>query len=204
MALVTEDIGRDFSSRVVEFQPLQVHSLRFSRSALRDDGMTGVAGIGDGLACLVDMGAIVAAKATRPNIMPDIVGPHSPVRFHFREEIVLKDPLGLDDRLPDLWLVLVIGVFFREFFSNHGDPRCLRNGPGSLDQGLGRIQFYGRNGRIDTTEPHGNIQSAVGRIENVGGTIVAVDAVEPPRGKSFLFGGQGRVFSLVDVHGAGL
>ena len=65
---------------------------------------------------------------------------------------------------------------------------------GGLDQSLGRLHFYGRNGRIDTTQPHGNIQSAVGRIESVGGTIVAVDTVEHPHGQSFLLGGQWIVF----------
>ena len=128
MALATQDFRGDFSSRVVEFQPLQAHSLRFWLTALGGDYMTRVACIGDGPACLVDMGTIVAAKATRPNIMPDIVGPHFPVRFHFREEIVLKDPLSLGDRLPDLWLVLVIRVFFREVLSNQGNPTGLRNG----------------------------------------------------------------------------
>jgi len=88
MALATQDFRGDFSSRVVEFQPLQAHSLRFWLTALEGDYMTRVACIGDGPACLVDMGTIVAAKATPPNIMPDIVWPHFPVRFHFREEIV--------------------------------------------------------------------------------------------------------------------
>src|SRR5512140_3706714 len=131
MALATQDFRGGFSSRVVEFQPLQAHSLRLL-TALGGDYMTRVAGIGDGPACLVDMGTIVAAKATRPNIMPDIVGPHFPVRFHFREEIILKDPLSLGDRLADLWLVLVIRVFFRECLSNQGNPIGLRNGPGGL------------------------------------------------------------------------
>ncbi len=48
MALVAEEIGGNFSSRVVEFHPLQAHSLRFSLAALGDDGMTGVAVMGDG------------------------------------------------------------------------------------------------------------------------------------------------------------
>ena len=194
MALATQHFRGDFSSRVVEFQPLQAHSLRFWLTALGDDYMTGVAFIGDGPACLVDMGTIVAAKATRPNIMSDVVGPHFPVRFHFREEIVLKDPLSLGDRLPDLWLVLEIRVFFREFLSNQLNPSGLRSGSSGLDQSRGRLCFYVRNGRIDTPQPHGIIQRSVGRIENVGGTIVAVDTVEHPHGQSFLFGGQWIVF----------
>lgn len=151
MALATQDSWGDFSSGVVEFQPQAAHSRRFWLTALGHDYVTRVAVIGDGPACLVDMGTIVAAKASRPNIMPDIVGPHFPVRFHFREEIVLKDSLGLGDRLPDLWLVLVIRVFFRECLSNYGNPTGLRNGPGGLDQSLGRLRFDVRNGRIDTT-----------------------------------------------------
>src|SRR5208337_3727627 len=104
------------------------------------------------------------------------------------------DPLSLGDRLPDLWLVLVIRVFFREYLSNQGDPTGLRNGSAGRDQSLGGIQLYGRNGGIDAAQPHGNIQGGVRRFENVGGTIVAVDTVEHPHGQSFLLGGQGTLF----------
>jgi len=82
----------DLPSRVVKFQPLQAYFPRFQLTALGDDRMTGVTFIGDGPACFVGMETIVATKTTPPNIMPDIVGPHFPIRFHFREEIVSKYP----------------------------------------------------------------------------------------------------------------
>ena len=55
MAFAAQDSRGDFPSRVVEFQPLQAHSPLFRLSALGDDGMTGVAFIGDGPACFVGM-----------------------------------------------------------------------------------------------------------------------------------------------------
>jgi hypothetical protein len=55
MAFVTKNPRGDFASRVVEFQPLQAHCSLFRLSALGDDGMTGVACIGDGPARFVGM-----------------------------------------------------------------------------------------------------------------------------------------------------
>ena len=55
MAFVTQDSRGDFPSRVVELQPVQAHIPRFWLTALGDDGMTGVAFIGDGPASFVGM-----------------------------------------------------------------------------------------------------------------------------------------------------
>ena len=115
MAIITGELfvdGVDMEKRM----SFRAQLLQLVAAALCEDGVAGIAVAGlDGSCVRAFMGAIVTAEATGPFFMADIIWVSAPIRFHLRENVVLKDGLSRGDGRRDLRFA---GIFCVEGFRN--------------------------------------------------------------------------------------
>lgn len=148
---------------------------------LDEDGVAEVAVLRDDFAFRTDVVVVVAAKAAVEVEVADIVGMSAPVDLHFREKRQLVDVLDFIDgamnlRLLGLAEVGVLGGI--EIANGFGD---------ALHRGTGRVVLAGERGDgllleegqrdIEAVSGDGAIHGEFGGSVDVGGAVVAIDAI---------------------------
>ena len=155
--------------------------LRHAAFFLTENGVTGVAFLGDDFALGADMLSIVTAEASVEVEVPDVVGMSLPVQLHFRKRGPAEDVLQFVDGVANLQgfgsgkLGILVGV---EVVNVLGD---------SLHRGVSGVVFRGQGGdgllldegeaSVDTARQQGLIHGQVRRDVDVGRPIVAVHTI---------------------------